>query len=132
MAKRDVRGGCPHAGGGNDDPITAIHVVYDMFDGDAAVRTMTSTKGTPTESRLEKLIFRRRRSGGIEVFIQVGWWAGSHYDGGGGSTPIPQEWLALSWDGFLTRFCERRPEEECSFTKEEFLRMDGLRRFLGF
>lgn len=117
---------------GDVDPVMAIHVVYDLFDGGAGVRTMTSPDRSPAEFRLEKLVFNRRRSGGIEVFIQVGWFAGSHYDGGGGSTPIPEEWLAQPWDGFLTRFCGRFPPEECSFTKAELMRMDGLKRFLGF
>ena len=114
---------------GGSDPITDKYVMYDMTKGGPAP---VITKDKADVLRLEKFVFNKRKSGKYEFVMQIGWHAGSHWDGGSRCSKIPEEWLSLSWGEFLDKLCEENKDRDLFYSKNEFMASDGLKEFLGF
>lgn len=108
------------------DPVVKRYALYDLFREGAGPRMVDE------KVRLEKYAFIKRKSGSVEVELQVGWPAGTHYDGAGRCFKIEEGWLGLSWDGFLDRLFENYPANMYSFERYELEGDEGLKAFLGF
>ena len=104
-------------------------VVYDMSAEGTPMRFLPGNGSDPV--RLEKYIFKKMKDGTFELEVQIGWHAGSHWDGSGFSRALPAEWFSLSWDDFLDALCEKYPADRYSYTKPELKYTEGLREFLG-
>ena len=115
---------------GGNDPVADKYVMYDMIESSTAPLTITKEKGEVI--RLEKFIFNKRRSGKYELVMQIGWHAGSHWDGGSRRSEIPEEWLSDSWEEFLDILCEKSSDRDLFYSKIEFMASDGLKEFFGF
>ncbi|MBO4477075.1 MAG: hypothetical protein J5757_01975 [Lachnospiraceae bacterium] len=118
-----------HSGTYYGNPAVSSFAVYDMSKEDAPSRLLPSNGNTPV--RLEKYIFKKMKDQTIELEIQVGWHAGTHWDGSGFSRTLPAEWFALRWDDFLDALCKKYPAEKYSYTKPELKNTEGLREYLG-
>ena len=104
-----------------------LFTVYDMKN-DPGGRWAETDCGP---MRLEHCVFYRRGDGSFELRIQVGWHAGSHYDGGEMVRAIPQAWLSLSWEAFLACFSDSFPACKYIVSAEDLRQAPGLREFLG-
>lgn len=115
---------------GGNDPIIDRYVMYDMIESSSAPLTITIDKGGPL--RLEKFVSIKRRSGKYELVMQIGWHAGTHWDGGSRCSEIPKEWLSHSWEEFVDTLCEKNRDRDLFYSKNDFMASEGLREFFGF
>ena len=111
------------------NPAVTSFVVYDMSRKGAPERLLPINGSSPV--RLEKYIFKKMKDQTIELEVQVGWHAGTHWDGSGSSRTLPAEWFALTWDDFLDALCKEYPAEHFSYTKLELKSTEGLCEYLG-
>lgn len=113
-----------------DNTMLACYTVFDLFQKGSQNKIIIRPNGQ--DFRLEKYEFQKYQNGDILFVYQVGWYAGSHYDGGYSRNTIPEEWLRLSWNEFLDNFCKRFPPYECYYSRDDLAQMNKLRTFLGF
>lgn len=111
------------------NPAITKFVVYDLSAEDTPMRFLPGNGSDPV--RLEKYIFKKMKDGTVELEVQIGWPAGSHWDGSGFRRTLPTEWFSLPWDDFLDALCEKYPPERYSYTKPELKYTQGLREYLG-
>ena len=111
------------------NPAITKFVVYDLSAEGTPMRFLPANGSDPV--RLEKYIFKKMKDGTVELEVQIGWPAGSHWDGSGFSRTLPTEWFSLPWDDFLDALCKAYPAEKYSYTKPELKNTEGLREYLG-
>lgn len=106
-----------------DDDVRAANKEVARYDVDYAPRELFGGWN------LERYIFYKLRTGDYKVFVQ----AGDRASGASREFYIPPEFFKeKTYDGFLDRYIELVPGDSFGLFKEDLIKDEGLREFLGY